>query len=267
MNHLKLVLCVALLALPSCGTSPRAASDLRPALPTVVAEAADLKSPVDLRTALLTLPDDALSELSQGGRNAYLSRLGSGYDPKNRWFWLFYDNPYAGIDSKSMVFLRLFEDESGRTIAASHAARPFADGAAPSASFTKVYRLENHAWRDITNSAFSSAIPKDAYFRFDDQGPKISFGAYVVQKRSDGLGQFYNFGKGTRSMVWKIGAFRLSDSNSKKANGPKQASVLTQAYQLLAGDESPAIKPKFVQVGTGTEELNFDWMVSLFRHP
>ena len=267
MNHLKLVLCVALLALPSCGTSPGTVSDLRPALPPVVAKAAVLNSPVDLRSALLTLPDDALSELSQGGRNAYLSRPSWGYDPKNRRFWLVCDNPYAGIDSKSMVFLRLFEDESGRTIAASHAARPFADGATPSASFTKVYRLENHAWRDITNSAISSAIPKDAYFRFDDQGPKISFGSYVVQKRSDGLGQFYNFGKGTRSMVWKNGAFHLSDSNSKKANGPKQASVLTQAYQLIAGDESPAINPKFVQVGSGTEELNFDWMVSLSHHP
>jgi hypothetical protein len=68
-------------------------------------------------------------------------------------------------------------------------------------------------------------------------------------------------------MVWKNGAFRLSASNSKKANGPKQASVVTQANQLSASQESPAISPTFVQVGSGTEELSFDWMVNVFHHP
>jgi hypothetical protein len=114
----------------------------------------------------------------------------------------------VGIDAKSMFFLRLFEDEKGRTIAASHSARPFADGSLPSARFTRVYRLENGKWHDISASAWSSGVPKDAFFRFDRRGPKIEFGHYVEVSRRDGRGKAYDFGKAVSTMQWRDGAFR-----------------------------------------------------------
>ena len=171
-------------------------------------------SPVDLRTAVLTLPAAALADMSLDGRRNYLSGTGSAattagvFDTTHRRLQLICDNPYVGIDAKSMCYLRLFEDEEGRTIAASHSARPFADGSAPSAQFTRVYRLENGKWRDITDSAWSSGIPGNAYFRFDQLGSTIEFGSYEEIVRADGGRRTYDFGKTLGSVQWRDGAFR-----------------------------------------------------------
>jgi hypothetical protein len=211
---------LTLLAYTSCGTSRNVEAYPRPATASeVAAKLPPLKvpvpvSPVDLRTAVLTLPADALAEMSSDGRRNYLAGTGSVattpgvFDKANRRVEFSCDNPHVGIDAKSMFFLRLFEDEQGRTIAASHSARPFADGSLPSAQFTRVYRLENRKWHDITESALSSGIPKNAFFRFDQRGSKIGFGSYVEVNRADGGSKAYHFGKSVRTMQWRDGAFR-----------------------------------------------------------
>ena len=211
---------LTLLAYTSCGTSRNVEAYPRPATASeVAAKLPPLKvpvpvSPVDLRTAVLTLPADALAEMSPDGRRNYLAGTGSVattagvFDKANRRVELICDNPHVGIDAKSMFFLRLFEDEEGRTIAASHSARPFADGSLPSAQFTRVYRLENRKWHDITESALSSGIPKNAFFRFDQRGSKIGFGSYVEVNRADDSRKVYDFGKSVRTMQWRDGAFR-----------------------------------------------------------
>jgi hypothetical protein len=214
------VAALTLLAYTSCGTSPNVEAYPRPATASeVAAKLPPLKipvpvSPVDLRTAVLTLPADALAEMSPDGRRNYLAGTGSAattagvFDKANRRLELICDNPHVGIDAKSMFFLRLFEDEKGRTIAASHSARPFADCSLPSVRFTRVYRLVNRKWHDITESALSSGIPKNAYFRFDQRGSKIGFGSYVEMNRPDGGGNAYDFGKAAGTIQWRDGAFR-----------------------------------------------------------
>ncbi len=204
---------LTLLAITSCSTSrdlaypaPPSATEVASKLPPV--EVPVPVSPVDLRTAVLTLPDAALAGMSPDGRRNYLARTPGVFDKVNRRLEFYCDNPYAGIDAKSMLYLRLFEDEEGRTIAASHSARPFADGSKPSSLFTRVYRLENRKWHDITDTAFSSAIPTGSFFRFDQRGPKIGFGTYVEENRADGRGKCYTFGKTEGTMRWKNGAFR-----------------------------------------------------------
>lgn len=209
------MLAATVVALTSCSATrdpefppPPGASEVASKLPPIRIPIP--KSPVDLRTAVLTLPDDALAGMSQDGRRNYLAHPAGDYDAANRRIHLYCDNPHVGIDSKSMLFLRLFEDESGRTIAASHAARPFADSSvSPSTRFTKVYRLEHHQWRDITDTAFSSPIPGNSWFHFNNKGEKVPFGPYVVENRFDGRGTFYNFGKKVRTMAWRDGTFRV----------------------------------------------------------
>ena len=157
--------------------------------------------------------------MSPDGRRNYLASTKSEattagvFDQANRRLELICDNPYVGIDAKSMLYLRLFEDEEGRTIAASHSARPFADGSKPSSQFTRVYRLENRRWCGITDSAFSSGIPTSSFFRFNQRGSKIGFGSYVEEIRAAGVGKCYRFGKTARTMQWKSGAFRVDQSN------------------------------------------------------
>jgi hypothetical protein len=210
---------VTLVAITACSTSRDVAYPPPPTASEVASKLPPLKipvpvSPVDLRTAVLTLPADALAEMSPDGRRNYLAGTGSVattagvFDKANRRLELVCDNPHVGIDAKSMFFLRLFEDEEGRTIAASHSARPFADGSLPSAQFTRVYRLENREWHDITESALSSGIPKNAFFRFDRRGSKIGFGSYVTVTPADVSRKVYDFGKSLGTMQWRHGAFR-----------------------------------------------------------
>ena len=205
---------LTLLAFTSCRTSPNVDYPRPATASEVAAKLPPLKipvpvSPVDLRTAVLTLPADAVAEMSLDGRRNYLVRTPGVFDENDRRVEFSCDNPHFGIDAKSMFFLRLFEDERGRTIAASHSARPFADGSQqPSAQFTRVYRLENRKWNDITESALSSGIPKNAYFRFGQRGREIEFGSYVEESRADGRGKCYHFGKTVRTMQWRNGAFR-----------------------------------------------------------
>lgn len=205
---------LTLLAFTSCSTSPNVdyprpatASEVAAKLPPL--EIPVPVSPIDLRAAILTLPADAVADMSMDGRRNYLVRTPGVFNEKDRRVEFSCDNPHLGIDAKSMFFLRLFEDEKGRTIAASHSARPFADGSQqPSAQFTRVYRLENRKWHDITESAFSSGIPKEAFFRFGKHGRKVEFGPYVEESRVDGRGKCYDFGKAVRTMQWRNGAFR-----------------------------------------------------------
>lgn len=205
---------LTLLVITSCSTSPNVdyprpatASEVAAKLPPL--EIPVPVSPVDLRTAILTLPAVAVAEMSLDGRRNYLVRTPGVFDEHNRRVEFSCDNPHLGIDAKSMFFLRLFEDEKGRTIAASHSARPFADGSLqPSAQFTRVYRLENRKWNDITESSLSSGIPKDAFFRFGQRGRKVEYGSYVEKSRADGRGKCYDFGKTVRTMQWRNGAFR-----------------------------------------------------------
>jgi hypothetical protein len=206
---------LTLLALTSCSTSrnveiyprPATASEVAATLPPLTVPVP--VSPVDLRTAILTLPADAVAEMSLDGRRNYLVRTPGVFDEKGRRVEFSSDNPHLGIDAKSMFFLRLFEDEKGRTIAASHSARPFADASRqPSAQFTRVYRLEKRKWHDITESALSSGIPKDSFFRFGQRGQKVEFGSYVEEYRADGLGKYFAFGNTERTMEWRNGAFR-----------------------------------------------------------
>lgn len=210
---------MTLVTITACSTSRNVAYPPPPTASEVASKFPPLKipvpvSPVDLRTAVLTLPADALAEMSPDGRRNYLAGTGSVattagiFDKANRRLQFVCDNPHVGIDAKSMIYLRLFEDEEGRTIAASHSARPFADGSLPSARFTRVYRLENRKWHDITESALSPGIPKDAFFRFDQRGSTIGFGSYVEVSRADSGSKAYDFGKSVRTMQWRDGAFR-----------------------------------------------------------
>ena len=201
------------LAVTACSTSrhesyppPPTASELASKLPPL--EMPVPASPVDLRTAVLTLPADALAGMSLDGRRNYLARQSGEFDKTNRRVHFYCDNPHVGIDAKSMIYLRLFEDDQGRTIAASHSARPFADGSCPSPRFTRVYQLEDHKWRDISDSAFAPGVPKDAFFRFDQRGSKVEYGRYVGKDRADGRGKCHTFGKIEGTLRWKNGAFR-----------------------------------------------------------
>lgn len=71
--------------------------------------------------------EERVAGMSPKGRQQYLEVKPGDYDELNRRLHLFRDSPEGG-DAEAMLFLRLFEDADGKTIAASHSARPFADG-------------------------------------------------------------------------------------------------------------------------------------------
>jgi hypothetical protein len=115
-----------------------------------------------------------------------------------------------------MLFLRLFEDAFGNTIAASHAARPFADNSEPSENWTRVYRLTDGAWVDVTETAFAGSFPRDAYFRFDGAGTLVPYGIYKREPRADGRVSFYNFGPHLGQITWRDGAFHVASGTKKQ---------------------------------------------------
>ncbi len=144
--------------------------------------------------------------MSEDGRRAYLASTPGEFDEIHRRLHLFCDSPNGG-DATSMLYLRLFEDTEGHTIAASHSARPFADGTPPSPQFTRVHRLRDGTWEDITDAALPQGNLRSAFFGFDQLGPRIGFGYYVQEKRADGRGNCYNFGKTIGTIEWRNGAF------------------------------------------------------------
>lgn len=182
---------LAAIVFSSCGTAPLA------------------RAPVDLGTAIRTLPSEAVAGMSRQGREDYLAETPGRFDEGNRRIHLYNDNPHDGGDAKSMLFLRLFEDEAGRTIAATHAARPQADGRHPSSADTLVLRLEDGEWRDITGSVFPPEVSRDWFFRFDAPGRGVPCGPYEQFERRDGRGLAYRLGKETKVLTWRDGAFHL----------------------------------------------------------
>jgi hypothetical protein len=167
-----------------------------------------LAAPVGLADAILTLPSDAVSGMSETGRIEYLRTKSGDYREGTRRLHLYGDNPYEGGDADSMLFLRLFEDEEGRTIAASHSARPFADGSSPRASNTFVHRLENGDWVEITAVALPGNVSRDWWFRFDEEGMSIPSGPYSNPPKVPG--QLYDFGEVAGELVWQQGGFRFT---------------------------------------------------------
>lgn len=170
---------------------------------------------------MLTLPSVAIADMSLKGRKAYLASLPGVFNESERRIELVNDNAYVGGDAKAMLYLRLFEDESGRTIAASHAARPFSDHSTPSAEFTKVYAFADGVWREITDSVFSPSIPRDAYFRFDQTGIQVRYGLYHSRPRRDGRGEFYDFGPELGCAIWQDGAFRAEPEANTTRRGDR----------------------------------------------
>jgi len=167
------------------------------------------ESPVRLSAAILTLPSEAIAGMSKKGRREYLEDPAGDYDDSGRRIHYYADSSDAGGDPESMFFLRLFEDEDGRTISASHAARPFADGRDPSATDTVIYRLESGRWVDITDSVLPSGVSRSWWFRFNEREDMISCGPYVRFMRPDGFGSAYDFGNPEGSISWRDGRFHF----------------------------------------------------------
>ncbi|WP_379716865.1 hypothetical protein [Haloferula chungangensis] len=165
-----------------------------------------IESPVSLSDAITTLPSQAVAGMSPEGRQQYLEVKPGDYDELNRRLHLFSDSPEGG-DAESMLFLRLFEDADGKTIAASHSARPFADGRAPSKTDTSVYRLESGQWTDITDSVLPTEVPRSSWFRFNEPGDAIPCGRYERFSSPDSRGYAYKFGEATGTIFWRDGRF------------------------------------------------------------
>ena len=161
-----------------------------------------IESPVSLSTAITTLPSQAVASMSPKGRQQYLEVKPCDCDELNRKIHLFSDSPEGG-DAESMLFLRLFEDSNGKTIAASHSARPFADGRAPCKTDTYVFRLESGGWVDITDSVLPSRVLRSSWFQFNSPGDAIPFGTYKRFSRRDGRGEAYEFGEATGAIFWQ----------------------------------------------------------------
>ena len=170
------------------------------------ASAPKIESPVSLSAAITTLPSQAVAGMSPQGRREYLEARPVDYDAQNRRIHLFCDSPEGG-DADSMLFFRLFEDADGRTIAAAHSARPFADGRAPSDTDTYVYRLESGRWVDITDSVLPSDVPRSSWFRFNESSDAIPCGNYKLFSRRDGRGNAYEFGAAKGMIFWQDGRF------------------------------------------------------------
>jgi hypothetical protein len=168
--------------------------------------ATKIESPVSLSDAIATLPSQAVAGMSPKGRRDYLEAKPGNYDAQNRRIHLFSDSPDGG-DAECMLFLRLFEDSDGKTIAAAHSARPFADGRAPSETDTCIFRLESGRWEDITDSVFPPEVPRSSWFGFNEPGEAIPYGTYKQFLRRDGRGNAYEFGESTGMIIWREGRF------------------------------------------------------------
>ncbi len=145
--------------------------------------------------------------MSEVGRRVYLKDKFGDYDECGRRLHYCKDNPYEGPDADSMLYLRLFEDEEGRTIAASHSARPFAGGSEPSGADTWIHRLENDRWVDITEAALPPEVSRTWYFQFNEPGDLVPCGPYTRFARHDGRGMALKFGPKARDLRWKNGKF------------------------------------------------------------
>ena len=199
-----LTVSLILAGLAGCSTTEH---PQKPSTPMPEVTTLRLHSPVDLRTAILSLPTNAVAGMSERGRNNYLRWTAGDFQEKKRRIKLFCDNAYSGIDADSMLFLRLFEDEQGRTVAASHSARP-RRGSNPSEQNTSIFRVEGGVWKDITEEVMPTEIPRDWYFQFNEPGRNISCGPYVRYTHADGRGQSFDFGKVSHVISWVNGRFQ-----------------------------------------------------------
>ena len=216
MRHFSVLL--LFVCLVCCSTTEHIQTPAKPK-PEVATQR--LQSPVNLRTAILTLPSNAVAGMPEWNRSEYLdyNPPPGVYKEKERRIEFICDNPYSGIHADSMLFLRLFEDEQGRTIAASHSARPHANGSKPSQLNTSIFRVKDGVWKDITEEVMPVETPRDWYFNFNEPGRNISCGPYIPYKNTDGSGLYYTFGKASHVIRWENGRFRaIRNGRTKNLN-------------------------------------------------
>ena len=188
-------ICVALFV-PSCSSTP------------------GLKPPVALSDAILPLPSQAVSGMSDTGRRNYLEDKSGDYDANSRRLHLYGDDWKGRWFADAMLFLRLFEDGEGRTIAASHSARPHGLGQVPSASDTLVLRLERGRWVDITSSVLPEAVPRSWWFRFDGDGESIPCGPYIELPPTPGRDKpYYRHEEPAGELLWQGDRFHFKPKN------------------------------------------------------
>ncbi len=107
-----------------------------------------------------------------------------------------------------MVYLRLFEDERGRIIAASHLAGPLYAGQALSDTNTNIFRLERGRWVDITGSVLPDTTLRSWWFRFDEDGESIPCGPYIEYLHSGGQ-PAHRHGDPLGELLWRDGRFHF----------------------------------------------------------
>lgn len=166
-----------------------------------------------LVTALLTLPSDALAGIAPRGRSRLVTQdlFGRSGPEKaaiaNGRFSYYSDMSYPG-DPKSSFDLALFDDDQGRTVAASHLRYPHAIGSGPAATNTVVYRLENGHWVNRTAAMLPSGEARLWYYEFGKS--TIPCGPYVKQRRSDGRGDFWAEAPPQKHLRWTGRRFVLA---------------------------------------------------------
>mgnify|MGYP006965305305 CR=1 FL=1 len=184
------------------GLSPSADSLEPVSAPAVDVPERELTSPVDLATAVHTLPADAMAGMPPSGRSKLLRKRIGDIDEEERGLHYFSDSSEGDVGAWSMLYLKLFEDEQGRTVAASHSARPFADGRDPDPANTVIYRVMDGRWVDVTDQLLPKAVDRSYYFKFFSRDRRIAVGPYVKRKRRDGLGDYYSFGDPAIHLRW-----------------------------------------------------------------
>ena len=184
-----LCMVLAICATTSCSTVPR------------------LESPVALSDAIFTLPSQALAGISTTGRQNYVEDKSGDYNESTRRLHLYGDDWKGRWGVHSMVYLRLFEDEQGRTVAASHSAGPIYAGRALSDNNTNVFRIERGRWVDVTKSVLPDATPRSWWFRFDDDRESIPCGPYLEYPHPNG--RAHRQGDPPGDLFWRNGRFQF----------------------------------------------------------
>ena len=169
------------------------------------------QSPVALSDAILTLPSKSLAGISKNGRVNYLEDKSGDYDENTRRLHLYGDDWKGRWNVHSQVYLRLFEDEQGRTIAASHLAGPLYADRELSDTNTNIFRWEDNRWIDITESVLPEATLRSWWFRFDKDGESIACGPYVEYLNVDSK-IAHSHGDPSGELYWKDGRFYFSSN-------------------------------------------------------
>jgi hypothetical protein len=174
-----------------------------------------------LERAVMELPAEAVADIPQSQRAAFLSHLRADEPPNTRLdvkngFLEFYSDGEVPFLASSMLYMKVFPDKDGGNIVFCHMPKPQADTLPPRPGQTFFFAQRDGKWVNVTRETLPKGVDILWLFRHSRHSLVLQAGPYKVWKKPDGSEACGGEGVRLMDLVWDGTSFRARTAKTPK---------------------------------------------------